>query len=194
MSKTVGNYQLTLKLGSGSYATVYKAHRSSNNEVFAIKRIEKKKLGNDAKMYGHLENEIKIMRDYVHTNVVRFYEILTSEKNFYLVLEFCPGGDLAKFIRSSPDRHLSDAVSRGFFVQLVSGLSFLHSCNVIHRDIKPQNLLLSESSFNAKIKIADFGFAKHLPEACMAETSCGSPRYMVCVVSIRSCVRHCQVY
>jgi serine/threonine-protein kinase ULK2 len=176
MSKTVGNYVIQSKVGSGSYAQVYKAVHKSSGEIFAIKMIAKEKLGNDERLYTNLESEIRIMRDYIHPNVVRLYENLTSGRNIYLILEYCPGGDLTKFIRKT--HHLSDMVARVFFVQLVDGLSFLHSRNVIHRDIKPQNILLTESSAAATIKIADFGFAKHLTEAAMAQTPCGTPLYM----------------
>lgn len=177
MSKTVGNYSIESKVGAGNYATVFKAVHKISHEVFAIKMIAKEKLGNDQRLYANLESEIMIMRNYIHPNVVRLFENLTSGRNIYLVLEYCPGGDLFRFIRKH--KHLSDIVAKHFFVQLVDGLAFLHSKNVVHRDIKPQNLLLSEFSDKAIIKIADFGFAKSLTEAAMASTQCGTPLYMV---------------
>ena len=177
MSKTVGNYVIETKIGAGNYATVYKAVHKINHDIFAIKMIAKEKLGNDERLYANLESEIMIMRDYIHPNVVRLYENLTSGRNIYLILEYCPGGDLYRFIRKH--KHLSDTIAKHFFVQLVDGLTFLHSKNVIHRDIKPQNLLLNEFSENAIIKIADFGFAKSLTEVAMAHTQCGTPLYMV---------------
>lgn len=176
MSKTVGNYIIQSKIGSGSYAQVYKGINKINNEIYAIKVISKDKLGNDERLYHNLESEIRIMRDYIHINVVRLFENLTSGRNIYLILEYCPGGDLNKFIRKL--NHLNDNVSRHFFIQLVNGLMFLHSKNVIHRDIKPQNILLMEANVNTIIKIADFGFAKHITEATMAQTPCGTPLYM----------------
>ena len=128
-------------------------------------------------MYANLESEITIMRDYIHPNVVRLFENLTSGRHIYLILEYCPGGDMTKYIRKH--HHLTEPVAKGFFLQLLDGLSFLHSKRVIHRDLKPQNLLLTESSPSALVKIADFGFAKHLTEASMAQTACGTPLYMV---------------
>jgi serine/threonine-protein kinase ULK/ATG1 len=175
MSKTVGNYTLVEKLGQGSYATVYKAHHKLNGGEYAVKVISREKIGSP-KLQANLEQEISIMKEVSHQNVVRLYGTFTSKNNIYLVLEYCGGGDLQIFIRKH--KRLEESVARGFLIQLARGLHFLHSKNVIHRDIKPQNLLLSEFSPNATIKFADFGFAKHLHEASMAQTPCGTPLYM----------------
>lgn len=175
MSKTVGNYTLVEKLGQGSYATVYKAHHKSNGGGYAVKVISREKIGS-AKLQMNLEQEISIMKEINHENVVRLFGTFTSKNNIYLVLEFCGGGDLQLFIRKH--KRLEESVAKSFLIQLARGLHFLHSKNIIHRDIKPQNLLLSEFSPNATIKFADFGFAKHLHEASMAQTPCGTPLYM----------------
>jgi serine/threonine-protein kinase ULK/ATG1 len=105
---------------------------------------------------------------------------MSSPKTIYLVLELCPGGDLAKMIRTR--KRLEEPVAQSFLRQLSDGLHFLSQKNVIHRDLKPANVLLSEDSDYSTLKLADFGFAKHLTEAAMAQTPCGTPLYMVCVV------------
>jgi len=175
MLKIVGNYELTLKLGSGSYAQVYKCMHSKTKDVYAIKAISKEKVG-DTKLMENLEQEISIMRDYLHPNIVQLFEHFSSSRYIYLVLEICPGGDLSKFIKKC--HRVEERVAQGFLRQLSDGLHFLQQKNVIHRDLKPANILLSEFSTQAVLKIADFGFAKHLVEASMAQTPCGSPLYM----------------
>jgi serine/threonine-protein kinase ULK2 len=94
------------------------------------------------------------------------------------VLEYCRGGDLQKFIKDQPGGRLAEPVARHFMRHLASGLKFLNDRNLVHRDIKPQNLLLTEKSPRAVLKIADFGFARHLEGTSMADTLCGSPLYM----------------
>lgn len=111
--------------------------------------------------------------------IVRLFERMSSPKTIYLILELCPGGDLSKFIRTR--RRLDEKVAQCFLRQLSDGLFFLNQKNVIHRDLKPANVLLSEDSDFAVLKLADFGFAKHLTEASMAQTPCGTPLYMVSI-------------
>ena len=84
-------------------------------------------------------------------------------------------GDLQQFIKKGVTRRLPETVCRKFLVQLAEGLQFLHNQRIIHRDIKPQNILLSESSEDAILKIADFGFSKHLEEFRLTQTMCGTP-------------------
>ncbi|CAN0345922.1 unnamed protein product, partial [Ectocarpus sp. 8 AP-2014] len=109
-------------------------------------------------------------------NVVCLRDSHTTERRILIVLEFCGGGDLGQFIQArgpSPE-----ATARHFMLQLAAGLSFLRSRRLIHRDIKPQNLLLSSRSSRASLKIADFGLARHLPQGSLAESMLGSPLYM----------------
>jgi serine/threonine-protein kinase ULK/ATG1 len=111
------------------------------------------------------------MRDYQHQNIVRLFDHFNSARYIYLVLELCPGGDLSKYIKKT--RRIEEHIAQNFLSQLASGLHFLSSKNLIHRDLKPANVLLSEFSERAILKLADFGFAKHLAEASMAQTPCG---------------------
>jgi serine/threonine-protein kinase ULK/ATG1 len=176
MSKSVGDYILREKIGKGSYADVYKGVHKNTGIKYAIKTIFKENLS-DPKLLMGLESEIKIMREFAHENIVKLYEYFSSEKNFYLVLELCEGGDLSKYIKKS--KRLSERVSHSFMLQIVNGLTFLQDKSFIHRDLKPANVLLTELSENATLKLADFGFAKNLAGASLAQTRCGTPLYMV---------------
>ncbi len=134
---TVGQYCLFQKLGKGSFANVYKAYHVVNKKEFAIKVISLDKLGNDERLHQNLLSEIGIMRDYHHESIVLLVEHFTSANRIYLVLEFCAGGDLQKFIRKHTRLDEIKCVRR-FIFQLASGLDFLHKKNIIHRDIKSQ--------------------------------------------------------
>ena len=133
---TLGNYTLHSKLGKGSFANVYKASSNINGRDFAIKVISIEKLGSDPRLHQNLTSEIEIMRDYNHVGICRLFEHFTTPKHINLVIEYCAGGDLQKFIK----RHtkLSNIVTKTFLKQLAFGLQFLHQKNIIHRDIKSQ--------------------------------------------------------
>ncbi|KAH0465463.1 hypothetical protein IEQ34_005566 [Dendrobium chrysotoxum] len=94
----------------------------------------------------------------------------------YLILEYCRGGDLSRYIQKQGK--VPEATAKHFMQQLASGLYVLRENNLVHRDLKPQNLLLSSSNENSVLKIADFGFARFLQPRGLAETLCGSPLYM----------------
>lgn len=176
MTSWGNNYKLTQKLGKGSFASVYKAVDERTGETVAIKVISIERIGNDQRLHQNLMSEIDIMKNYKHSCICQLRENFSSSKHISLVLQYCAGGDLQKFIRKTT--RLSESVTRKFLVQLAAGLGFLHEKNIIHRDIKSQNILLSVASSDAQLKIADFGFAKHLEEAAMAHSVCGTPLYM----------------
>jgi serine/threonine-protein kinase ULK/ATG1 len=217
--KMVAGYALQEKLGSGSFAVVYKGVRvpeslspqsqatvresSDTVDTVAIKAITRTSEKLTKKVLQNLEIEISILRTYRHRNIVCLHDVQKTERHFYLILEYCAGGDLQGLIRTRKTKRLSEGLTRRLMRDLSAGLKFLWGQELIHRDIKPQNLLLTgslptdelndpeqddeaerirrEANFPSAqfcLKIADFGFARHLQTASLAETLCGSPLYM----------------
>lgn len=185
---SIGDYVVTSKLGSGSFAVVYKGYHKVTKVPVAIKAMSLHKL--NSKLLANLEMEIAIMRQIDHPNIVKLYEIKKTEKHMYLMLEYCAGGDLQQYMRrqqksvglsASQEKRmdmLPEPVAQHFLRELAKGMKCLWQHNLIHRDLKPQNLLLVEDSATSVLKIADFGFARHLATTSLAETLCGSPLYM----------------
>ncbi|KAL9006650.1 MAG: hypothetical protein Q9188_000610 [Gyalolechia gomerana] len=219
---SVGSFRRLEEIGKGSFATVYKATYSKKPGFVAIKSVDMHKL--NKKLKENLYSEIHILKGLHHPHIVALIDCQETTAHIHLVMEFCQLGDLSYFIkkRDTLSRHeatadmirkypnppaggLNEVVVRHFLKQLASALEFLRAGNFIHRDVKPQNLLLDPSPlFYAKakpetvpyaahekslipvtgieslptLKIADFGFARSLPSTSLAETLCGSPLYM----------------
>jgi len=177
MYKVVGDYHLKEKIGKGNFADVYLGTHRSTGLKYAIKAISKE-LFVEPKLLAGLESEIKIMKDLIHPNIIQLFKYFSSEKNFYLVVEYCAGGDLSKYIRKN--HQLTEVVALNFLWQISEGIYFLHENRFIHRDLKPANVLLCESADETiTLKLADFGFARTLNIAALAQTRCGTPLYMV---------------
>lgn len=172
--KRVGPYDLFTTLGQGSFAIVYRGQHRISKRTVAVKAIVRARL--NQKLQANLEAEISILQTLQHPHIVRLHDVQTTERHVYLVMELCPGGDLLRVIRSQGAQ--TEAQTRGYMLQLVRGLAYLREHNLVHRDLKPQNLLLSSHLPDATLKIADFGFARYMQQADLAETLCGSPLYM----------------
>ncbi|KAJ7994943.1 hypothetical protein DPEC_G00254770 [Dallia pectoralis] len=167
----LADFILTERLGSGTYATVFKAYRKGDNrEVVAVKVVGKKSL-NKASM-ENLLTEIEILKTIRHPHIVQLKDFQWDDENIYLILEWCSGGDLSRFIRSR--RLLPERVARRFLQQIACALQFLHNHNISHLDLKPQNILLSGSV----LKLADFGFASYMSPWDEQSVLRGSPLYM----------------
>lgn len=195
---TIGDYEYTRNdwLGSGSFATVYKGRHKDTKQIVAIKEINLKRLGKEhdaVKIMQNLKSEIDTMRILIHPNVLRLEDVVSDGINIYMILEYCDGGDLLSYIRAhkklqKKNNGLSEAESRMIASQIAEGLRYMHSIGIAHRDLKPQNILLSKCPKNTKnmkgnlkdvvIKIADFGFAKAMETSQVTQTICGSPLYM----------------
>eukprot|EP00741_Cyanophora_paradoxa_P016360 tig00020912_g15796.t1 len=171
MGKRIGQYVTLAKIGSGAYADVWTARNEQNNGVVAIKIVPVRTLS--TLELENLDREIHIMRSLRHPNIVNLHDVLRDDKHIYIVMEYCAGGDLFAFMqRRAP---VPEGVVRNFVTQLASAISFLHENKLVHRDLKPQNILLTHSSDSACLKICDFGFARYAHAA--DDIACGSPMY-----------------
>ncbi|PNW78821.1 hypothetical protein CHLRE_09g391245v5 [Chlamydomonas reinhardtii] len=172
--RIIGNWEITEVLGSGSFAIVWKARHTTTGTLAAVKEVLTDRL--NKKLLESLESEIATLQRLKHANIVGLLDLFKEPGKIFLVLEYCGGGDLAQYLRHRGP--LSEASCRYLLRHLAEGLKVLRAHNIIHRDLKPQNLLLSDSGPSPTLKIADFGFARSLQPAGMAETLCGSPLYM----------------
>uniref|UniRef100_A0A672V1G5 Serine/threonine-protein kinase ULK3 n=1 Tax=Strigops habroptila TaxID=2489341 RepID=A0A672V1G5_STRHB len=165
---------LTERLGTGTYATVYKAYRKRDTrEVVAIKCVSKRSLNRAS--VENLLTEIEILKTIRHPHIVELKDFQWDSDHIYLIMEFCAGGDLSRFIRMR--RILPEKVARVFLQQLACALKFLHDHNISHLDLKPQNILLSTPE-NPQLKLADFGFAQYMSPWDEKHVLRGSPLYM----------------
>ena len=138
-------------------------------EKVAIKILEKNKIKNQ-KDLERIEKEIKYLKMLNHPNIVKIYEIIEDENNFYISMEYVPGGELFNYIVKN--KRLTDSESSFFYSQIIHIIQEIHKHKICHRDLKPENLLLSQ---NKTIKLIDFGLSNEYQD--FLDTPCGSPCY-----------------
>lgn len=177
-------YSTRRKLGSGAFAEVFLGSmRDDENAIVkmvAVKRIDKSKLADNPRIERLLQNEISLLRVLSgHPNVVELFDSFEDAKHLHLVLEYCDGGDLGQYLRKNAP--LSEGSTHDILQQIVEGVKHTRTNHIVHRDIKPQNVLLERSKTHASgfcVKLTDFGFATRLQVGDMATTFCGSPLHM----------------
>lgn len=167
----IGNYSTIKRIGHGSFAKVDLAVHLLLSIHVAIKIIDRKK-ANFQKHFNKFLDEIEIYRELNHRHVIKLFEVLRSERNLFLIMEYAPRGDLYTILNTR--LKFTEAEARHYFRQMVSALIYCHAKGFAHRDLKLENIFLDE--FN-DIKIGDFGLAGKLRPSSMMTTSCGSPRY-----------------
>uniref|UniRef100_A0A8D0CI69 Maternal embryonic leucine zipper kinase n=1 Tax=Scleropages formosus TaxID=113540 RepID=A0A8D0CI69_SCLFO len=164
-------YEVYETIGSGGFAKVKLGRHILTGEKVAIKIMEKKDLGEDL---HRVKIEIEAMKHLSHQHVCQLYHIIETPTKIFMVLEYCPGGELFDYIIAK-DR-LSEEETRVFFRQIVSALAYVHSQGYAHRDLKPENLLIDEDH---NLKLIDFGLCAK-PKGGLGyelKTCCGSPAY-----------------
>ena len=149
------NYEKVLKIGEGTYGVVYKAKNLRDDTMVALKRI---RLDQDEEgVPSTAIREISLLKELRHENVVSLLEVIHEETKLYLVFEYLDL-DLKKHMDSSPHISNDRMVVKGYVYQICAGIAFCHSHRVLHRDLKPQNLLI-DTTHNV-LKLADFGLAR----------------------------------
>ncbi|CAH3196316.1 unnamed protein product [Porites evermanni] len=169
-------YQLGDILGKGSYAVVRKAYSRRHKKNVAVKIICKKKAPEDF-LSKFLPREIKVLKRLHHPHVITLIEVIETNTRMYIITDLAESGDLLEFIRKNGA--IPETTVKHLFRQLVTGITYVHSQDVVHRDLKCENLLLDKDK---NIIISDFGFARdNLTSATgkrkLCHTYCGSYAY-----------------
>ena len=181
--ESIGSYKMnrdkSSELGRGSFSIVYVGINYLDQDYIkkgdkvAIKIIKTNNL--TKKALEILEDEISIMnliKSNPHPNIVQCFDIIRSQNEVFIIMEYCDSGDLMTIIK----RPIKEKYAQFYFCQLANGLKYLDNHSIIHRDIKPKNILLTNN--RRVLKIADFGLAKRISDISLNETICGSPLYM----------------
>lgn len=167
-------YSIQELLGEGMYGEVKKGVNYTTGEEVAIKVIPKGAM--DGEELQALYNEIHILSEIEHPNVIKLFEAYETDENLYLVLELMKGGEL--FDRIVEQECFTENEAKEILTPIIDAVNYCHEMNIIHRDLKPENLLFESSDEGSLIKISDFGLAKFLPTATFATTACGTPGYV----------------
>lgn len=174
IGSTIGNYKIIDKIGEGGMGVVYKAEHIKLNRRFAVKSLSPQ-LTIDPKFRERFEQEGKNQARLEHPNIVQVTDSLEQDGHFFLVMEYVDGQELDHIIKAKGKIPEKEALA--IFKDILKGLNFAHSKGVIHRDIKPQNILVDK---NRRVRILDFGIAILAGEKRLTASgrNVGSPRYM----------------
>jgi serine/threonine protein kinase len=185
----VSNLILQKLIGKGVFGEVYLSNYEGKNELYATKIYDRIKIENSADLTRYFNNEIRFLHDLNHPNIVKFIEGKKTKKHFYIVTEYCNGGELSEALEKYKLKYgkpFSEEIVQYLMKQIIDAFNYLHSQGIIHRDIKLENILLQyeteEDKKNLNImkaipKIIDFGLSIK-PLNGEAKTIVGSPLNM----------------
>ncbi|XP_057807149.1 serine/threonine-protein kinase SAPK2-like [Salvia miltiorrhiza] len=163
-------YEIVKDLGSGNFGVAKLVRDKWSGELYAVKFIERGK-----KIDEHVQREIMNHRSLKHPNIIRFKEVLLTPTHLAIVMEYAAGGEL--FDRICNAGRFSEDEARFFFQQLISGVSYCHSMQICHRDLKLENTLL-DGSPAPRLKICDFGYSKSSVFHSQPKSTVGTPAYI----------------
>ncbi|XP_037697471.1 serine/threonine-protein kinase SIK3 isoform X3 [Choloepus didactylus] len=166
----IGYYEIDRTIGKGNFAVVKRATHLVTKAKVAIKIIDKTQL--DEENLKKIFREVQIMKMLCHPHIIRLYQVMETERMIYLVTEYASGGEI--FDHLVAHGRMAEKEARRKFKQIVAAVYFCHCQNIVHRDLKAENLLLDA---NLNIKIADFGFSNLFTPGQLLKTWCGSPPY-----------------
>ena len=197
--KKIGDYILISKIGKGAFASVYGGINQKNGKIIAIKQIEMSKINKSKETYNNIRNEFFILSKINHNNIIKLIDYELTKNNIYFILDYCNGGNLSEYIKyyeKKEGKLLNENYIQKLLRQLIKGLEYMHNKNIIHRDLKLENILLNfndikTSNLNEKIqkvdyskvslndsftlKIADLGFSKNISKELYTHTFLGTP-------------------
>jgi protein kinase A len=160
---------LIVSLGTGSFGRVHLVASRHNGRFYAVKVLNKEKVIK-MKQVEHTNSEREMLVRVRHPFLVNLWGTFQDVNNLYMVMDFVAGGELFSLLRKS--QRFPNSVAKFYAAEVALALDYLHSLDIIYRDLKPENLLLGA---DGHVKVTDFGFAKHVPD--ITWTLCGTPDY-----------------
>ena len=173
--KQIGDYLLNEELGSGGFGKVVLGTHIPTGEKVAIKIMDKEQIMSDELNKVRVLNEISILKIVRHNNIIKLYEVMETPQKIYLVMEYCDSGEMFDYIVSK--QHLSENQACVFFQEIIDALTYLHSQNIVHRDVKPENILLQTFGNTLTCKLIDFGISRTYTLDKLITTPCGTASY-----------------
>jgi serine/threonine protein kinase len=182
----VEDLTLVEKLGKGTFGEVYLTKKKNDGNLYATKKVAKNVVLQE-KIKKYFNNEIYLLKNMDHPNIIKLFEIKQTVNNFYLRFEYCNGGGLSNCLASYlkyNNKPFSEEIVQHVMRKIVSGLQYLHKNKIIHRDLKLDNILVHFPTdddkkglklMNSEVKIIDFGFARYLQNDDLAQSVLGSP-------------------
>ena len=189
MKKQIDDLTLVKLIGKGSFGEVYLTQKYNSTKLYATKKVDKNIA--DSKMKKYFKYEINILRMLNHPNIVKLEEVKVTQHNYYIVMEYINGGQLSYVLKQYKLRYqkaFSEEIVQYLMKQIIDALIYIHDINIIHRDLKLENIMVNFDTekdkeelnmMKAKIKIIDFGLAIILPSYnSLTNTAVGTMLYM----------------
>ena len=165
------NYKILKTIGEGTFSKVKEAIHIPSGEKVAIKILEKSKIEDEEDLIC-INREINYLKNLSHPNIISLYETIETKDCFYIIMEYAEN-DLFSYIVKN--NFLNELTAKKFFYQIISSIKYIQKKKITHRDVKPENILLTQN--NQKVKLIDFGLANNYSNNDLLSTSCGSPCY-----------------
>ena len=185
----IDNLTLEKELGRGQFGSVYLTKIDNDNTPYATKVYDRQTIEKSKDLLRYIQTEATILKNLNHPNIVKLKEVKKTKKHFYIVMEFCNGGELSQNLKKYQAKYnkaFPEEIVQYLMKQIVNGINYLHNLDIMHRDIKLDNILLHYDNEEDKknlnimkgtVKIIDFGFAIFLNNK-LGETAVGSPQNM----------------
>ena len=174
--KLEDKYEIIKEIGSGGFSCCLQVRNKNTGLLYACKELPKKKLSD----YEGLMREVNLMIQLDHPNIIKLYEVYETDKNIYLIMELCTGGELFDRIVENTESgvQFTEKQAADIFKQMMSAINYCHKNGIVHRDLKPENLLYLNKDENSPIKVIAFGMSKRFDSKNFMSEKVGTAYYI----------------
>lgn len=171
-------YEIGEELGSGQFAIVKKCSKRSDGLEYAAKFIKKRQVRASRRgvRREEIEREVDILQQIQHPNIITLHDVYENKTDVVLILELVSGGELFDFLAQKES--LSEEEATAFIKQILDGVNYLHSKNIAHFDLKPENIMLLDKIPVPHIKLIDFGLAHKIEDGVEFKNIFGTPEFV----------------